>query len=59
MEIVTSSRKYSGGGILFVKAGIDKPFGGEKYKIKGRNYDPGISYGDWIVTIGVKFFGRR
>jgi hypothetical protein len=58
-EVVTSKLSLGAGGIIFVKAGINRPFGKEKYKIEGVRYDPGIEYGKWIVAAGVKFFGRK
>jgi hypothetical protein len=45
--------------ILFVKAGINRPFKETSYKIEGIKFKPGIIQGDWLITIGVKFAGRN
>ena len=57
--VIPSSKNQLGGSIFFIKAGMNRPVGKEKYKIEGVRYDPGIEYGKWIVTTGVKFFGRQ
>ena len=61
--VLTSAREKDqmadAGFIFFLKAGINKPVGKERYNIEGYRYEPGIEYGKWIVTTGIKIFGKR
>jgi hypothetical protein len=57
-DVVVSERRNSGGVMLFVKAGTARSFGKEVYDIDGVVYKPGIQYGNWITTWGIKLFGR-
>ncbi len=57
--VIRNNPQKLGGNMLFFKAGINRPVGKENYKIEGVRYVPGIEYGKWIATIGIKFFGRQ
>lgn len=57
--VVAKGKRELGGTMFFLKAGMNRPVGKEKYKIEGIKYDPGIEYGKWIITAGFKFFGRK
>ncbi len=52
-------KNINGGTIIFIKAGINKAIGKEKYTSEGPDYIPGISYGNWAIAVGFKFFGRN
>ena len=45
--------------MLFARAGTEGMIGGGSYKIREVKYDPGIHNGQWIASIGIKFFGRE
>lgn len=45
--------------IVFTKVGTNSAIGKEVYKDEGIRYEPGIKQGDWLVTVGFKFAGRR
>ncbi len=47
------------GVMLSLQIGTDGSIGKESYKIDGLTYDPGIHHGDWVATLGFKFFGRK
>lgn len=52
-------RKPNVGGIIFfMKGGINRIIGKETYNIEGIKYRPGIVYGQWAATFGIKLFGR-
>ena len=57
--VIAKGKRDLGGTMFFLKAGVNRPVGKEKYKIEGIKYDPGIEYGKWIITAGFKFFGRN
>jgi hypothetical protein len=57
--VVSEQRRLGGGVMLFVKAGTNRIFGKEVYDIDGTEYKPGIQYGNWIATFGIKLFGRN
>ena len=44
--------------ILFVRAGMNRPFRETNYKIEGIKFKPGFVQGDWLITIGFKLGGR-
>jgi hypothetical protein len=52
IAFAAADRKF--GTIVFLKAGTDGVFGHETYKIEGIKYDPGITYGNWGVALGIK-----
>jgi hypothetical protein len=59
MELVVEENKELNSGlIIFVKAGTSGILGRNRYQYAGIKYDPGIRQGDWLITFGVKFFGR-
>jgi hypothetical protein len=41
--------------VLFVKGGLNRPIGGEKFESKELKYDPQIKSGIWGITFGIKF----
>jgi hypothetical protein len=43
---------------FFVKAGVNRPIGKDKYKIYEADYRPNIKQGVWCITVGVKFATR-
>jgi len=46
--------------ILFLKAGVNRPFKADKYKSDGiPDYQPHIKQGDWLLTVGFKFATKR
>ncbi len=47
-----------GGAILFAKFGTSGIFGHETYSVSSLEYNPGIKYGAWVGTVGVKLFNR-
>ena len=53
------SKNIGAGTLFFIKTGINKPVGKEKYKMDKKVYPHGITYGDWAVAAGLKFFGRN
>lgn len=60
IDMLLSSNKHtSGGTILFVKAGTNRPVGKDKYKIAGIKYEPGITQGDWLIAAGFKFIRKQ
>lgn len=60
LDLVVSENRSGGHGVmLFIKGGTARIFGKEVYNIDGIEYKPGIRYGDWIATFGVKIFGRH
>lgn len=60
LDVVVSERRNQGWGVmLFVKAGTARTFGKELYNIEGVEYKPGIQYGNWITTFGLKLFDRQ
>lgn len=58
LECVLSSRKKTGGTMLFFKGGTNRAFKKKPFEIEGVNYDPAFKYGHLNGTIGFKFFGR-
>jgi len=44
--------------ILFIKAGMTRPFKETSYKIEGMRFKPGIRQADWMITVGFKLAGR-
>lgn len=58
IDLVLTHPRSNGGVMLFTKAGMQRVLGPERFKIDGVKYDPGIRYGDWMVTMGFKFFSR-
>lgn len=58
IDLVLSRPDKPGGLIFFAKAGTQRVLGKERFKIEGIKYDPGIRYGDWMVTTGFKIFSR-
>jgi hypothetical protein len=46
--------------IVFIKAGVNKPFKMDTYKSEGiPDYNPQIKQGDWLLSIGFKFGNKR
>jgi hypothetical protein len=44
--------------MLFIKAGINNAFGAERFKMEDIKFTPGIEFGNWIVTVGVRLYSR-
>lgn len=44
---------------FFVKAGVNRPIGGEKYKDGSLRFNPQIKSGEWAVHFGFKFAGKN
>lgn len=49
------TKETTSANLLFVKFGMNRPVGRDRYKIEGVRYDPRIKAGDWLVSVGVKF----
>ena len=47
------------GTMVFIKAGTNGVIGKETYSTETVDYHPGIKYGKWAITTGLKFFGRK
>jgi hypothetical protein len=56
--VMAYHEKTHGGAILFGKFGTSGIIGHETYSISSLAYDPGIKYGAWVATVGVKLFNR-
>jgi hypothetical protein len=56
---IGSTEDNAAGTLLFVKAGVSNAFTKEKYCFGGIKYVPEIRQGDWLVSLGFKFFGKR
>lgn len=57
--VLGNNDEYSGATLFFIKAGINKPFGKDKYKIREVRYDPDIDKGNLAISAGFKFVSRR
>ncbi|MGB8193542.1 MAG: hypothetical protein WCF67_16550 [Chitinophagaceae bacterium] len=57
--VLGKAGQRTGGTMAFIKAGTNRLFGKPVYKIGSTKYDPGISYGEWVITFGFKFFDRQ
>ena len=44
--------------ILFVKAGVNRPIGGEKFDSDDIDYNPQIKSGEWVINFGIKLGGK-
>ena len=56
--VVKSSKGDRNGIIFFVKGGIQRPFGEDRFEINGVDYRPGITPVVWAGAFGIKLFTR-
>ncbi len=47
------------GTIFFIKAGTNNIVSSTAYDIEGVSYNPHIRHGAWMISTGLKFFGRK
>lgn len=57
--VIKNSSDHTSGTIFFVKAGTNGIVGSTAYNIEGVSYNPHIKYGAWMISAGLKFFGRK
>ena len=48
----------NGGAMFFLKAYTTGPFWKHSYKVESVKYDPGIRHGEFVVSAGIKMFGK-
>lgn len=58
MEFVITKDSKQSGTILFFKGGTNRAFSRKSFNIEGVKYDPQFNYGNFISSIGFKFFSR-
>ncbi len=56
---ISSPQKTPRATLLFLKAGIQGPIGGDRYKMNGHVYHTDLKQGNWVINIGFKFIVRH
>lgn len=59
LDLRISKKDQAGKALLFIKAGTNRAVGGDKFKVEGTTYKPGIKQGDWVLALGFKFVGKQ
>ncbi|MFT3824684.1 MAG: hypothetical protein QM731_12220 [Chitinophagaceae bacterium] len=57
--VIDRNKEHTSGTMVYLKAGTSGIVGNKEYDMEGVKYNPRIKYGEWIVTAGFRFFGRR